>query len=47
METARLLPGHGQLELVLGGDQVVVVVVADVDLHPVDRTGESVAGVAP
>jgi hypothetical protein len=39
-----LLARHGDVEPVLGGDQVVVAVVADVDLHPFDPTGETVAG---
>jgi hypothetical protein len=37
------LAGHGDVEPVLGADEVVVVVVADVDLHPLDLAGELVA----
>src|SRR6478609_3586975 len=39
-----LLACHRQVESFLGGDEVVVVVVADIDLHPVDFAGEPVAG---
>jgi hypothetical protein len=34
------LPRHRESETLLGGDQVVVIVRADVDLHPFDFTGE-------
>ncbi len=36
----RLLPGHGDAEPFLGGDEVVLVVVADVELDPPDAAGE-------
>jgi hypothetical protein len=39
-----LLVGHGDLEPVLGLDEMVVAVAADIDLHPVDLAGEFVAG---
>src|SRR3954447_338940 len=35
-----LLPGHGDPKPFVGGDVVVVVVHAEVDLHPVDLFGE-------
>jgi hypothetical protein len=41
---ATLLPCHRDREPVLGVDEVVVGVIADVDLHPVDLTVELVAG---
>ena len=40
----RLLTGHRQVEPLLGRDQVVVAVLADIELHPLDLTGEAVAG---
>ncbi len=40
----RLLPRHREVEPLLGRDQVVVAVLADVELHPLDLTGEPVAG---
>jgi hypothetical protein len=36
-----LLPGHGYAEAFVGVDEVVVVVVANVDLYPVDLAGEA------
>jgi hypothetical protein len=41
--TAGLLAGHGDLEVVLGWDEVAVVVVAEVELDPLDGAGERVA----
>ena len=38
--SCRLLPGHGDAEAFLGLDEVVVIVGADVELHPVDLPGE-------
>ena len=38
-----LLPGHGDAQPLVGVDEVVVVVVAEVDLHPVDLAGEAAA----
>ena len=40
-----LLAGHGDAESLLGGDEVVGVsgVLAEIDLHPVDRAGEHAA----
>ena len=40
---APLLPRHGDLEPLLGRDQVIVVVIAEVDLHPFDSAGERVS----
>jgi hypothetical protein len=40
----RLLPGDGDAKAFLGVDQVVVVVLAEIDLHPVDLAGEPAAG---
>src|SRR4051794_40986487 len=37
---ARLLLGHGDAQSLVGVDEVVVVVVAEVELHPVDLAGE-------
>src|SRR4026209_1572662 len=37
----RLLPSHGDAQALLGVDEVVVVVVTELDLHPVDRSGEA------
>ena len=37
-----LLPRHGKVEPFFRRDQVVVAVVADIELHPLDLTGESV-----
>jgi hypothetical protein len=34
---APLLVRHGDLEAILGSDQVIVVVLAEVDLHSLDR----------
>ena len=39
-----LLPGHGDAEAFVGVDEVVVVVVAEVDLDPVDLAGEPAGG---
>ena len=36
-----LLASHGDPPAFFGGDEVVVVVGADVELHPVDRAGEA------
>jgi hypothetical protein len=41
---APLLPCHRDGEPVLGFDEVILAVVADIDLHPVDLAGELVAG---
>jgi hypothetical protein len=38
------LPCHRDREPVLGLDEVIVTVVADVDLHPIDLTGELISG---
>jgi hypothetical protein len=38
----RLLAVHGELQQVLGIDEVVVAVLAGVDADPVDRAGEGV-----
>jgi hypothetical protein len=40
---APLLPRHGDLEPLLGRDQVIVVVISEVDLHPFDSAGEGVS----
>jgi hypothetical protein len=40
----QLLPRHCQIEPLLGCDQVVMAIFADVELHPFDLTGEGVAG---
>jgi hypothetical protein len=34
------LPRHGKVEPFFRRDQVVVAVVADIELHPLDLTGE-------
>jgi hypothetical protein len=39
---AALLPRHRDIELVLCGDQMILVVLSDVELYPVDRAGEFV-----
>ena len=39
-DPVRLLAGHGDAKPFLGVDEVVVVVVAEVDLYPVDPAGE-------
>ena len=36
------MAGHGEVEQLLGVDQVVVAVGAEVDADPVDRAGEGV-----
>ena len=40
----ELLPRHRQVEPFLGRDEVVVAVLADVELNPLDLAGEAVAG---
>jgi hypothetical protein len=42
---AVLLTRHGEVHPVLGCDHVVVIVVAEIDLHPIDFTAELVVGV--
>ena len=37
-----LLPRHRQFETLLGRDEMVVVVAADIDLHPVNLAGERI-----
>jgi len=44
LRAATLLSRHRDREPVLGFDEVILAVVADVDLHPVDLTGKLVAG---
>jgi hypothetical protein len=38
------LPRHCDAQAILGGDQVVVVILADVNLHPGDVAVEGIAG---
>src|SRR6476659_7444754 len=39
--TPRLLPGHGDAEAFLRVDEVIVVVVAEIDLHPMNLAPET------
>jgi hypothetical protein len=39
----KLLPRHRKVEPFLGCDEVIVAVLADIQLHPLDLTGEAVA----
>src|SRR4051812_19221376 len=43
LTTSHSLPGDGDAEPLLRGDEVVVVVVTGVELHPVDLPGEAAA----
>jgi hypothetical protein len=40
----KLLPRHRKVEPLLWCDEVIVAVLADIQLHPLDLTGEAVAG---
>ena len=42
-ESLSLLPSHGDAQAFLGVDEVVVVILAEIDLHPVDLAGEPAA----
>jgi hypothetical protein len=42
---AVLLTRHGEVHPVLACDHVVAIVVAEIDLHPIDFTAELVVGV--
>jgi len=42
---AVLLTRHGEVHPILGCDHVVVIAVAEIDLHPIDFTAELVVGV--
>jgi hypothetical protein len=40
---AHLLPGHSDAQAFLGVDEVIVIILAKIELHPVDLAGEPAA----